>query len=404
MNLAYKDIRYNLGRFLLTALGVGMLLMMVMGMVGIYRGMIEDATLLIDAMEADLWVVQLNTKGPFAEVSRVPRNLADRVAVVPGVRNAREFVYHTIQREWEGRTLRMAVLGLSWPRDKGEWLPLIAGRPLGQANYEMIADWNTGLELGDTLKLGLDHYTVVGITKDMVSSGGDGMSFFSIDDALAVQFFASPESIRLEREARLNRGADTDLGFSQPFLLERALGPSSSVPALARPQISAVIAELIPGTDPEAVKSVISSWADVTYYTGEEQRRFMLKGIVEMARKQIGFFTILLTVISAIIMSLILYTLTLEKIHEIALLKLIGAPGRVVLAMILEQALFLGVVGYGLAYALGNKVFPMFPRRVILLRDDLVMLAIIVFIISIFSSTLGIWKAMRIDPNEALSG
>ena len=32
MNLALRDIRHNLSRFLLTALGVGMLLMLVMGM------------------------------------------------------------------------------------------------------------------------------------------------------------------------------------------------------------------------------------------------------------------------------------------------------------------------------------------------------------------------------------
>ena len=43
MNLAARDIRHNLGRFALTTLGVGMLLMVVMGMGGIYRGVVEDA-------------------------------------------------------------------------------------------------------------------------------------------------------------------------------------------------------------------------------------------------------------------------------------------------------------------------------------------------------------------------
>lgn len=99
MNLALKDIRHNLGRFILTTVGVGLLLMIVMGMGGIYRGVIEDATLLIDRVGADLWVVQRNTRGPFAEISRVPSSLVHRVQAVPGVQMAREFVYHTIQRE-----------------------------------------------------------------------------------------------------------------------------------------------------------------------------------------------------------------------------------------------------------------------------------------------------------------
>ena len=63
MNLAVKDIRHNIGRFLLTGIGIGMLLMMVMGMLGIYRGLIQDATLLIERIGADLWVVQLPYTG-----------------------------------------------------------------------------------------------------------------------------------------------------------------------------------------------------------------------------------------------------------------------------------------------------------------------------------------------------
>ena len=161
---------------MLTGVGIGMLLMIVMGMMGIYRGLIQDATLLIDRIGADLWVVQHHTRGPFAEVSRVPRNLVDRVAAVPGVLNAREFVYHTIQREKEGRPLRMGVVGVSWPIDKGQWLPLIAGRPITQAHFEMIADQKLGLLIGERLKLGKETYTVVGITRGMVTSGGDGLS------------------------------------------------------------------------------------------------------------------------------------------------------------------------------------------------------------------------------------
>ena len=404
MNLAVKDIRHNLGRFVLTSFGIGMLLMMVMGMVGIYRGMIEDATLLIDRLGADIWVVQNNTRGPFAEVSRVPRNLLDRVAVIPGITDAREFIYHMIQREREGNPLRIGVVGLSWPLDKGEWLPLIAGRSLSQAHYEMVADQTLGIGLGEKLRLGKETFSVVGITKGMISSGGDGLAFFTVEDAQLIQFDTPGEGVRLERASRLERGAKADIGLSQPPLLERALGPSSSIPAFGPPMVSAVIATLHPSFEPSAVLSVLSGWKDVSVYTADEQRQLMLKGMVEMARKQIGLFTALLTFISAIIMALILYTLTLEKVHEIALLKLIGAPNRVILSMILQQALFLAMAGYGIAYLVGQKVFPKFPRRVILLDSDLFTLALIVLGISIASSILGIYKAVKVNPNEALAG
>ncbi len=102
MNLAAHDIRHNVGRFALTAVGIGLLLMIVMGMSGIYRGMIEDALVVVDSIGADLWVVQRGTRGPFAEISRVPTNLEHRLLAVPGVISARSFVSHSVQRERRG--------------------------------------------------------------------------------------------------------------------------------------------------------------------------------------------------------------------------------------------------------------------------------------------------------------
>lgn len=403
MNLASKDIRHNLGRFALTTLGVGMLLMVVMGMGGIYRGIVEDATLLIDRVGADLWIIQRNTRGPFAEISRVPPNLVHRALAVPEVQSAREFVYHTIQREREGKALRIAVLGLSWPTDKGEWVPLIAGRPLAQNHFEMIADESLGFRLGETVKLGKETYTVVGITTGMISSNGDGIGFFTVTDAQAIQFDTPGEAVRLERASREARGERSEMGLKQPALLEQAVKPSGELPAIARPQLSAVMVSVSPGTDPHQVADIISGWGDVSVFTQEGQRELLLKGSVEKIRRQIGLFRVLLTVIAAIIMALILYTLTLDKIHSIALLKLIGAPNTVILGMIMQQALVLGMLGFGIAYLIGQKVFPMFPRRVILTQVDLAQLAFIVLIISVASSFLGIWKAMRVSPNEALS-
>jgi len=404
VNLAYKDIRHHLGRFVLTTVGIGLLLMIVMGMGGIYRGLVEDATLLVDTIGADLWVVQKGTRGPFAEVSRVPANLVHRVGAVPGVTAAREFVFHTIQREYRGKPLRMAVLGLSWPVDQGEWLPLIAGRPLAQAHFEMIADKTLGLALGERIPLGKDTYTVVGITGGMVGTGGDGLAFFALRDAQAIQFDMPGEAVRLERSARQARLAGMDWGAIQPSLLERALSLSSEIPSLGPPEISAVIARLAPGGDPPAVAAILSAWDDVSVHTHKGERDLLLRGVVERARKQLGLFRVLLTVISAIIMALILYTLTLDKIHDIALLKLIGASNRVILGLILQQSLILGMLGYGVAYLIGQRLFPLFPRRVVLTEPDLLILSLVILGISVFASLLGIWRALRVTPNEALSG
>ena len=403
MNLAIKDIRHNLGRFALTSIGIGMLLMIVMGMAGIYRGIIEDATLLINNINSDIWVVQHNTRGPFAELSRVPQNLIHRTLAIPGVVTARNFVQHTIQRKNNGKRLRMTIVGLDWPVDKGEWVPMIAGRKLNQNHYEMIADKSLGLRLGEKITLGKNTYSVVGITSSMISSGGDGIGFFTVQDALNIQFDKPGEATRLEKMSRVARVEKSDRGLKQPGLIDFISQESSQLPGLAKPQVSAVILKLTPGTNLKYVMDTIEGWGDVSAYTNKDEMEFLLKGSVEKAKKQIGLFRVLLTIISAIIMALILYTLTLDKIHSIALLKLIGAPNWITLKLILQQALILGFLGYGIAYVLGQKIFPRFPRRVILSGDDLFQLAIIVVVISVASSFLGIWRALKVEPNEALN-
>jgi len=403
MNLAIRDIRHNAGRFAFTTVGIGLLLMIVMGMGGIYRGLIYEATLLVDRVGADLWVVQGDTRGPFAEISRVPGNLEDRVRAVPGVAEARRFVSHTIQREHLGRPLRIVVQGLSWPEDKGAWIPLVAGRTLRQAHFEMIADASLGLRLGEKITLGKDTYEVVGHTNGMVGTSGDGLAFFTVSDALAIQSDVPGEALRLERAARRGRVGNAELGRLQPLLLDRASGSAREIPALATPQVSAILVTLKSADHEAAVRATLGTWPDITAYSEAEQKNLLLSGMVDKAKRQLGLFRVLLILISTIIIALIIYTLTLDKIRDIALLKLIGARNRVIAGLILQQSLLMGAFGYVLAWWIGRFAFPSFPRLVVIEKEDLISLGVIVLVISTLASLLGIWKALRVEPNTVLS-
>ena len=80
MNLAYRDVRHKLGRFVLTCLGLSLLLGVVLSMIGIYRGLVDDALVLARTPGAQLWVVETGTRGPFAESSRLPGGAREAVA------------------------------------------------------------------------------------------------------------------------------------------------------------------------------------------------------------------------------------------------------------------------------------------------------------------------------------
>ncbi|MBZ0136942.1 MAG: ABC transporter permease [Planctomycetes bacterium] len=402
MDLAIRDVRQDLGRFILTAAGLGMLMSVVLAMTGIYNGMVVDATVLPDVYGGDLWVVQKDTQGPFAESSRVPSLLVDRIRAVPGVERTRAYATLNVQNQMpDGETLRFTLAGLSWPDDLGNSLPLEQGRALRQPHYEMVVDHALGLPLGATLEMGRDTYTVVGITSGMVSSGGDPLVFVSVSDTLRIQNDLANEALRLEREARVSRVRRSPYG-RDPANLARA-GAQGTLPATAPPPVTAVLVDLAPGQNVETVKASLSQWSDISVYTIEEERDLLVRGVIDRARRQIGLFRILLVVISAIVMGLIVYTMTVDKMLSLSLLKLLGAKRRVILRLILEESLLLGLFAYLVALLIGEVAFDLFPRRVLVEDMDRVALLGVIAGISVASGLVGLRKALSANPNEVLA-
>ena len=400
MNLAYRDIKHNSGRFLLTTAGISLLLMVVMGMGGIYRGLIQEATLIIDRSGADIWVVQRNTKGPFAEVSKLPRKMEDRLAAIEGIDSAVPFVSHTVQRNFLKRVLRLTIQGLP---DDGAWLPIIQGRALVNPHYEMLADKSAKLPVGTKLQLGKDTFTVVGITDRMNSPAGDAMVFVSLNDALAIQFDTPAEAIRNERNARLRRFDQSSYGNTSVDHGETLSSGMIRPVALPEREISAVLLKVNPAYSIEEIMAKLKTLPDITAYTSREQRQIMLSGFVARSRRQLLLFRTILISVSTVVMTLILYTLTLDKLHSIAMLKLIGAGDSVITGMILQQSLVIGILAFGIARFAGQWVYPHFPRRVVLVSGDLWLLFGIVIAISILASVAGIIRAMRTNAGEVLS-
>jgi putative ABC transport system permease protein len=126
--------------------------------------------------------------------------------------------------------------------------------------------------------------------------------------------------------------------------------------------------------------------------------------LVDRARRQIGLFTSLLLVVSAVIIALIIYTMTREKLKQIATLKLIGASDWTIIGMIVQQAMALGFIGFAIGVSLIVSIKDYFPRRVVLELDNVLILALVVFAVCLFSSGLGVRAALKVDPATALGG
>jgi putative ABC transport system permease protein len=124
--------------------------------------------------------------------------------------------------------------------------------------------------------------------------------------------------------------------------------------------------------------------------------------VVDRARRQIGLFMAILLAVSAVVVALIIYTMTMEKLKQIATLKLIGAPDRTIVGLIVQQALALGAIGWASGLVLVLLVKDYFPRRVVLEPENALMLAGIIGLVCVLASGLGVRAALRVDPATAL--
>lgn len=404
MNLAARDIRRHFGRFLGTAAGLGLLFAVVVAMQGIYAGMVDDATILTRALGADLWLVQRGTRGPFAEASRLDPSLETRAAAIPGVARSRSYTYNIVQRDIAGKQARLALVGIAWPDDRGESLPLISGRTLTQAHGEMVLDASLGLHVGATIELAGEPYRVVGLTRNALTSAGEAVAFMSVQDAQLVANELPDEALQTERERTLSRLRQTDLGRAQPGLEELTLDSRWKAPALPAPSVNAVLVNVADPHRIEDVRRVLSSWGDVTVFSTNEERDLLLQGVVERARMQIGVFTVILTLTAAVIVMMVIYNMMLEKTHDIAVLKLMGAPTLRLGALVLQQSWLLGGLGYGFAFVLGSFIYPAFPRRVVLTSEILWGAPAVVFALTTLASILGVQHANRVDAGRVLEG
>lgn len=400
ISLAGRDIMHAWGKFVFTGLGLGLLIGVTLSMAGIYRGMVDDGKALLDNSGADLWVVQQNTLGPYAESSSITDDTWRGILSIPGVARTANVTYLTMQVRQGERDVRSMVTGIAAgePGSPG-WPPyLVAGRQITRGHYEAVADIATGFKLGDRLQIRRNHFTVVGLTRRMVSSGGDPMVFIPLKDAQEAQFLKDNDAILQQR-----RRTTANPAFNRPQvpgLLEAVIASQSS-----NSNVNAVLVQVAAGHDAEEVAQSIRRWKRLTVYTRSQMEEILIGKLIATSAKQIAMFLVILSIVSAAIVAFIIYTLTLGKIREIAVLKLIGTRNRTIAGLIMQQSIALGVIGFIVGKITATLFMaPIFPKYVLLEPVDSLIGFIAVVVICILASIIAIRAALKVDPAEAVGG
>ena len=407
ISLAGRDILHSWSKFVLTGIGLGLLIGVTLTMAGVYRGMVDDARALLDNSGADLWVVQQDTQGPYAESSSLRDDAVRSVLGLPGVARAANVTYLTMQvrRAWASGAapagsgdddVRAMVVGFE-PGQPGEPGYLVAGRQITRSHYEAVADVRTGFNLGERIRIRRHDYTVVGLTRRMVSSGGDPMVFIPLKDAQEAQFLKDNDAIVNERARTAANPSLNRPGV--PGLLEAIQASQAN-----NRNVNAILVQVQSGTDAEVVAEPVRRWKHLEPFTREQMEEILVAKLIATSAKQIGMFLVILAIVSAAIVAFIIYTMTLGKIREIAVLKLIGTRNRTIAGMILQQALGLGLIGFVVGKVAATFWAPIFPKYVLLEPGDAVRGLVAVVVICALASTLAIRVALKVDPAAAIGG
>ena len=396
ISLAGRDILHSWSKFVLTGIGLGLLIGVTLTMAGVYRGMVDDAKALLNNSGADLWVVQQDTQGPYAESSSLRDDVYRSLLGLPGVARAANMTYLTMQVRQGNIDVRAMVVGFE-PGQPGEPGYLVAGRHITRNHYEAVADLKTGFRLGDSIRIRRHDYRVVGLTQRMVSSGGDPMVFIPLKDAQEAQFLKDNDAILNERARTAANPALNRPGV--PGLLDAVQAAQN-----ANHNVNAVLVQVAAGTAAEQVAQEVRRWKHLQAFTRVQMEEILVAKLIATSARQIGMFLVILAVVSAAIVAFIIYTMTLGKIREIAVLKLIGTRNRTIAGMILQQALGLGFIGFLVGKTAATVWAPFFPKFVLLEPGDALRGFVAVMLICALASTLAIRAALRVDPATAIGG
>ena len=399
ISLAGRDILHAWGKFVFTGIGLGLLIGVTLTMAGVYRGMVDDAKVLLDNSRAQLWVVQKDTLGPYAEPSSTYDDVWRGIRGMDGVARAANVTYLTMQVVHASGDVRAMVTGITMdgPGTPG-WPPyLVAGRQITRGHYEAVADVTARFKLGDTIRIRRNKYTVVGLTRRMVSSSGDPMVFIPLKDAQEAQFLKDNDAIWQSRRRTADNPAFNRPGNAGVLAAVNATQSSSN-------SVNAVLVQLAPGVDAESVAATIRRWQRYTVHTRAQMEQILIGKLIATSARQIGMFLVILAIVSAAIVAFIIYTLTLGKIREIAVLKLIGTKNRTIAGMILQQALALGMIGFVVGKITATLWAPIFPKYVLLVPSDSASGFVAVMVICVLASLIAIRAALKVDPAEAVGG
>ncbi len=353
-NLCHRPLRTGL-----TILAIAVEVMMIVMMVGVSEGLLQESLRRTKGVGADI-LIRPRIEGATisgADLSgKLPQLLRDRVEGISQALGATVFTIGNLQ----------TITGVDWDEleKMSGGIKIYDGRPY-RAPYEALVDElyarQESVKVGDKIELMGHNFEVVGI----VETGKMSRVF-----------------IPVETMAELQGWGDR---FSQVYL---KLEDSSK---------SRAVIEKLRGMMPD--RTVISV---------EDFLALTATNVREMSSQFVNIIIGIAVVIGFIVVTLAMYTAILERTREIGILKAIGASKRLVWTIVVRETLVISVLGILVGYCLswlGQRVVALkHPLvEVVLVPEWMAGAAVLTILGSVAGATYPAWRAAKADPCEVLS-
>jgi len=322
VDLALKNLLHDKLRSVITILGIAFAVTLVLVQVGLFLGLLSNASLTIEKLDADLWVTSKNTPNvDFAHT--FPEAYVDRVRSIDGIAYADNLIV---------------------------WFMLIA-LPTGAQETTVV------YALEDFARWHFPWSIVAGNVVDLRRG-----RYVFMDDSAAKRFgpfrvgdYREFLGQRLEIAGRTREARSfttTPISFMD-YHLAQALSPQG-----LRGQTTYILVKLAPGADIERVRAQIKRrlpYNDV-YTRAEWAERSRTYWVASTGIGLNMYLTVFLgCLVGVVVVAQTLYTSTMEHIKEFGTVKAIGGGNADIYRILAKQATIAALAGFmlGAAQAFG---------------------------------------------------
>ena len=367
-SVALKIIFYDKVRSLITLAGVVFAVALIFAQIGIYLGLMETSSTIIDHTNGDIWITSKNSRN-FDFSQPFPERKINQVLAAEGVKDAEKLIVTWgVIKQKQGGTEQVEIVGYNpdtgiggpWKMKTGHFRDVKNGNYaiVDESSMRRIGEFN----IGDYREILNKRLKVVGISEDVKSF------------TTAPIIFTSYKTVQ-------NLGS--------------YVGTDNTV---------FIIASVEDGySDKEVINTLRRSLSNVDIYTKDEfSRKTRLYWTIETGVGLSFLITILISfLIGMLIVGQTIYNSTIEYLKEFGTLKAIGATNLNIYQIIFSEALINASIGYviGLIFTLLSiKIYD----AIEMVFTIKLWVALLVFFLSLImclsAAFFSVRKVRKIDP------